>query len=266
MPHPRVTTLFTTPVKGFALHAVDSIDLNANGAIGDRDFFMVDDEDALTSITRIGAFASWRATFDPAEDLLTLQAADGRTLEAPTPLGDELVGQFYDDRTVAGRVVGGPWSEWLSEIAGRSLRLVRAEDAGDAFDEHAVTLLAEESVAELGRHAPDGSLDARRFRMLIGFAGVAPYTEDTWNGCLLRIGSAELRVRGPVPRCNATTRHPDTGVRDVKTLRLIEKHRGEQPNDFGTGLNFGVYADVLRPGTISVGDELSIETSGTVAQ
>jgi uncharacterized protein YcbX len=72
----------------------------------------------------------------------------------------------------------------------------------------------------------------------------------------MHIGTAELVVRGPVPRCNATTRHPDTGERDLKTLRLIEEHRGETPNDFGQGLNFGVYADVATPGSISVGDEL----------
>jgi hypothetical protein len=92
--------------------------------------------------------------------------------------------------------------------------------------------------------------------MLVGFTGVDPYTEDTWNGQELRIGSTHLRVRGAVPRCNATTRDPDTGVRDVKTLRLIEEHRGQTPNDFGIGLNMGVYADVVTPGTIAVGDEL----------
>jgi uncharacterized protein YcbX len=94
--------------------------------------------------------------------------------------------------------------------------------------------------------------------MLIGFSGVEAYVEDTWNGRPLRIGTAELRVRGPVPRCNATTRDPDSGVRDVKTLRLIEEHRGQTPNDYGQGLNLGVYADVIIPGTISVGDELAL--------
>ena len=61
-----------------------------------------------------------------------------------------------------------------------------------------------------------------------------------------------------MPRCNATTRDPDSGVRDVKTLRLIEEHRGQTPNDFGEGLNLGVYADVVTTGMISVGDELHL--------
>lgn len=253
-----MTTLFTTPVKGFALHSVDSVALDSNGAIGDRDFFMLDDQHSLVSITRIGTFASWRAEFDRDTGTLTLQSADGQTLEAPTPLGPDVVGQFYDEREVPGRVVEGPWGQWLSDAAGRPLTLVRATAPGGAFDEHPLTLLADESVAELGRHAPEGALDPRRFRMLIGFGGVEAYTEDSWNGSPLRIGTAELRVRGPVPRCNATTRDPDSGVRDVKTLRLIEEHRGQTPNDFGDGLNLGVYADVITAGTISVGDELHL--------
>jgi hypothetical protein len=246
---PRVTTLYTTPVKGFALHSVDTVLVDSNGAVGDREFFMVDDEASLVSITRVGAFASWRADFDAGGGVLRLTGVDGQTLEAETPLGNPIVGQFYDDRVVPGHVVEGQWSEWLSDIAGRSVRLVRAQESGGAYDEHAVTLLADESVAE-------GQLDARRFRMLIGFSGVAAYTEDTWNDRSLQIGTTGLEVRGAVPRCNATTRHPDTGVRDVKTLGLIQQHRGQTPNDFGEGLNMGVYADVVTPGTISVGDEL----------
>jgi uncharacterized protein YcbX len=256
MAAPTVSTLFTTPVKGFALHSADRVEVDRNGAVGDRDFFMVDDEGLLASITRMGTFASWRANYDRTADVLTLHPADGPALQAPAAQGEPIVAQFYDDRTVAGHVIDGPWSEWLSKVAGRSLRLVRAEDPGGAYDEHAVTLLGEASVADLGQHTPNGNLDRRRFRMLIGFTGAAPYTEDTWNGRTMHIGTAELVVRGPVPRCNATTRHPDTGERDLKTLRLIEEHRGETPNDFGQGLNFGVYADVVTPGSISVGDEL----------
>ena len=258
MRKPHVATLFTTPVKGFALHSLDSVEIDSNGAVGDRDFFMLDAQHSLVSITRIGTFASWRADFNRDADTLVLQTTDGQTLEAPIPLGSAVVGHFYDGRQVRGHVVEGPWSEWLSQAAGRPLVLVRATASGGAFDEHAVTLLADESVAELGQHAPGGRLDARRFRMTIGICGIAPYAEESWSGRLLQIGTTELRVRGPVPRCNATTRHPDSGVKDVKTLRLIEEHRGQTPNDFGEGLNLGVYADVITPGSVSVGDELHL--------
>ena len=54
--------------------------------------------------------------------------------------------------------------------------------------------------------------------MLVGLAGCRPHEEDEWNGRLLRVGEAVVRVGGPVPRCATTTRDPETGERDFDTL------------------------------------------------
>ena len=48
-----------------------------------------------------------------------------------------------------------------------------------------------------------------------------------------------------------TTRHPDTGERDLDTLRLIKRHRGL--SDRKT-IDLGIYGQVERPGTVRVGD------------
>jgi uncharacterized protein YcbX len=255
---PAVTRLSTTPIKGFALSHPDTIELDSNGAVGDRDFFVVDDKSRLLSITRTGEFASWRAVFDRRSDLLEIMSEDGQRLAAPATGSRPLAVDFSGTRPIPGHLVEGPWNDWLSEIAGQPVFLVRTETPGAAFDEYPMTMLSDESVAELGRHAPDGSIDARRFRMLIGFSGVSAYAEETWHGQTVRIGSAALRMGGPVPRCNATTRNPDSGDSDLKTLHLIHQHRGRQTNEFGDGLNLGVYAEVVTPGTISVGDNISV--------
>ncbi len=255
---PTVTGLSTTPIKGFALNHPDRIELDRNGAVGDRDFFVVDDKLRLLSITRTGAFASWRASFDRADNLLHVTSEDGQRHEAPATGSTPLAVDFSGTRPIPGHLVEGPWNDWLSEIAGQPVFLVRTQTPGAAFDEYAMTLLSDESVAELAQHAPDGSIDPRRFRMLIGFGGVSAYAEETWRGQTVRIGSATLRIGGPVARCNATTRNPDSGESDLKTLHLIHEHRGRQPNEFGDGLNLGVYAEVVTPGTISVGDEISV--------
>ena len=255
---PAVTRLSTTPIKGFALNHPDMIELDSNGAVGDRDFFVVDEKNRLLSITRTGVFASWRAAFDRSSDLLRVESVDGRQLEAPVTGSESIAVDFSGTRPIPGHVVEGPWHDWLSGIVGKSVFLVRTETPGAAYDEYAMTLLSDESVAELAQHAPDGSIDSRRFRMLIGFSGVSAYAEETWHGQTVRIGSAALRMGGPVPRCNATTRDPDSGDSDLKTLHLIHQHRGRQPNEFGDGLNLGVYAEVVTPGTISVGDEISV--------
>jgi uncharacterized protein YcbX len=95
--------------------------------------------------------------------------------------------------------------------------------------------------------------------MLVDFAGGDPHVEDTWDGRLVRVGGALLRGGGPVQRCAATTRDPDSGAIDLQTLRLITGYRGRQDSVFGLGANFGVYARVVEPGTVRVGDEISVE-------
>jgi len=54
-----------------------------------------------------------------------------------------------------------------------------------------------------------------------------------------------------VARCATTTRDPSTGVRDFDALRAIEAYRGRRD---GHDIDFGVYARVLEPGRVRVGD------------
>ena len=156
----------------------------------------------------------------------------------------------------------GPWNAVLSEAAGEPVRLARASEPGAGHDEHPVTLLGEESVAELARRSGAQSVDARRFRMLISFSGLSAQAEDGWHGQTIKIGEAQVRVAGPVPRCAATTRDPDRGVRDLPTLRMIKSYRGVQANESGRGVNFGVYADVVAEGVVRVGDPLDLAEAG----
>ncbi|MCZ3389746.1 MAG: MOSC domain-containing protein [Actinomycetia bacterium] len=256
MQRPQVTRLSTTPIKGFGLTHPDAIQLDTNGAVGDRDFFVVNPDADLFSITRTGVFAGWTAIFEPTTSVLSVTSPDGEVFRDDVVEGEGVVVDFWGSRDVTGHLVIGPWSEFLTKIAGQPVSLVRTQAPGAGFDERAVTLVSQESVAELGRLTDTPDIDLRRFRMLIDFSGVDPYEEETWNQQPLTVGSAVLLVRGAVPRCNATTRNPDTGTRDLKTLQLLSQGRGMTPNDFGEDLNMGVYADVLEPGVISVGDEL----------
>ena len=95
--------------------------------------------------------------------------------------------------------------------------------------------------------------------MNVEISGAAPHDEDTWEGRELRLGEVVLRVGGPVKRCAATTRNPDTGVVDLQTLRMIGATRGRQETpEWGKGFYFGVYAEVLSPGRIHLGDKVSL--------
>jgi uncharacterized protein YcbX len=259
----RVTRLSTAPVKGLALHHPDAIVLQRTGAAGDRAFFVIDGRDRLISIWKTGRLVRFHAAHDRRSERITLSSAGAMVCDGPTQPGAPVIADFYGKRKVAGTVIEGPWNAVLSDAAGEPVRLVRADEPGAGHDEYPVTLLGEESVAELARRSGAGSVDARRFRMLISFSGLPAHAEDCWQGQAIEIGEAVVRVGGPVPRCAATTRDPDRGARDLPAVRMIRSYRGVQANEFGRGVNFGVYAGVVAEGTVRVGDPLRVRPAGS---
>ena len=71
----------------------------------------------------------------------------------------------------------------------------------------------------------------------------------------LAVGGAVVEVGGPVIRCAVTTRDPDTGERDLDTLRLIAEYRGR--GEEGEIL-FARYARVVEPGRVGAGDSVRL--------
>jgi uncharacterized protein YcbX len=153
-----------------------------------------------------------------------------------------------------GHVVEGPWSEALSDLAGKRLRLALLDSDEAGNDMHPVSLLSVESCAELGSQNGAEAPDHRRFRPTLLIEGVEPHEEDSWVGRDVTAGEAVLRVVECDPRCAITTRNPETGERDLDTLRMIASYR---PPSEGK-VWFGVYAAVLRPGGVSVGDAVHL--------
>lgn len=255
----RVIRLSTTPVKGLALHHPTSIRIDDTGAVGDRLFYLADARPSLVSIAKTGALVGISAEYEASTHSLTLR--DGSTVLAhdEVHLGPEIDADFFAFRTAPGRIVEGPFAEILSERAGRPLHLVRASDALRGHDVEPLSLLGTGSVDRLS-HVAGQTVDARRFRMLIEFDGGAPHVEDTWLGKHIQIGDTTLIGGGPVQRCAGTTRNPDTGAVDLKTLALIGEYRGRQDSVFGMGFNFGVYARCVKPGEIRVGDDVIVAT------
>ncbi|WP_170362240.1 MOSC domain-containing protein [Ruegeria arenilitoris] len=110
------------------------------------------------------------------------------------------------------------------------------------------------SLCNLASHRAVGQklgqdLSVRRWRGNIWFDGLPLWEEFDWLGREVQIGEAVLRVRERITRCLATTANPDTGVRDTDTLGALETW-GHQ--------DFGVYAEVLEGGAISVGDKVEL--------
>ncbi|HEU4356462.1 MAG TPA: MOSC domain-containing protein [Actinomycetota bacterium] len=244
-----------TPVKSTALHHPPRIRIERWGAVGDRGFFVVDRDGGLFGGSKLGPLVRIRAEHDPRSETLRMDFPDGVRLEGPAVADGEVLEVNFWGRPVAARILDGPWAEHLSRYARRDLRLARVRRPGQGIDVLPVTLVSLASVDELARQGDaDGPLDPGRFRMTVELDGMAPHEEDTWAGRRVRLGEATLLVGEPVPRCVVTTQDPATGERDFPTLSVIKRYRGASDGE----LPFGMYASVLEPGEVRVGDHADL--------
>ncbi len=251
----QVSRLSITAIKGFGIRDVTEIDLRTHGAVGNREFFVIDEDHKLFSVTRTASFMShWSVV--TAEGELQVGCGADTLHHGHVELGGTVRSHFFGDRFVDGHLVLGPWEELLSDVAGRRLRLVRSAMPSGGFDLHPATLQSEASVSALGSEADGRGLDPQRFRMLITCAGMEAFEEDTWSGRAVSVGTADLAIGGPVRRCVAIQRHPIDGSSGVNALRLIKDKRGIGSSELGRGLTLGVYAQVVSEGLVRIGDPL----------
>ena len=82
-------------------------------------------------------------------------------------------------------------------------------------------------------------------------SGEKTFVENAWIGHTLAIGDqVRLNITGPCPRCVMTTLSQGDLPKDPGILRTAAQHNQ---------VNVGVYAAVLRGGTIRRGDPLRLD-------
>lgn len=252
----RVARINTTPVRTFRLQHPDSVEVGPDGVVENRRFLLVDEHGERLRSSKTAWPCVLEAHYDAAAETLRVRFPDGSEF-TESALGDgEAVTPEVAARRIPARVVHGGWEAGLAELAGHPVRIVRAERPRDAFRALGpVSLLSTASVDRLAEVA-GRPVDARRFRLLFEVDGCEAHEEDRWYGRSVRVGEAVLRIGRPVERCAVTTRDPDTGARDLDTLRLIRSYRGQRAGD--GAILFGVVADVEWPGTVRVGDPVEL--------
>jgi uncharacterized protein YcbX len=248
-----VARISLTPVKCFHLDHPAEVTLGRNGVTGNRLFLLLgaDGERLRSSATPWPVVVS--ASYDEDEDFLEMRFPGGETIGGgAVGSGEELVIEA-GGRARRVRVVPGPWAEPLSELGGCRVKLARLEGDG-ILQVEPVTIVSSASVARLSQEA-GRPVDARRFRALFELDGCTEHEEDAWEGRQVRVGEALVEVGDPVIRCAVTTRDPDTGERDLDTLRLIASYRGQGPDG---EIYFARYGRVVEPGRVRAGDAVAL--------
>jgi uncharacterized protein YcbX len=260
----RVSRLSIAPVRALGLQHPAFIDLERDGVLEDRRFYLVDGQGRLVDRLLAGGLVQVAAETNPGATWLRLTFPDGRVVEGDVTLDEPVRTEIYN-RVAFGRVVGGPWAAALEAYAHRPVLLVRCDRPGGTRirlgEDHVrngVSIVSDGSVQELARQLGVDAVDARRFRMLIEVEGAAAHEEDGWIGSQVAVGSAVLEITKPDARCAITTQSPDTGERDLDTLRTILRYRGFRADDPDHKIDFGVLGEVAVPGRISLGDEVRV--------
>jgi uncharacterized protein YcbX len=255
----RVAWIHVAPIKALRIQTRDQVMLGPTGVAEDRRFAIVDEAGHRLNGKRVAAFTSVRPEFDPVTQHLTLHMPDGRRVSGQIELGEPLT-MSTSRRKEPCREVIGPFASALSSIAGRAVRLVRFDEVGVGVDRAreggAATLLSAASLDAMAEVAGDGPIDPRRFRMLFGVSGVAAHAEDSWLRQQVRIGEATVMPMGNVGRCAVTTLDPETGRSDLDTLAALAVYRRDV--DTTEALPFGVWARVVEPGRVAVGDDVIV--------
>ena len=143
-------------------------------------------------------------------------------------------------------VDGQPWAapevlERVRAVAGADATLARY-DGVERFDVLPLLVATDGAVAAFGR-------DVRRLRPNIVIDGVDGLDEFDWPGAELHIGDTVIALDSRRGRCPMTTVDPDTLAVDRDVLKdIIRRFDGK----------LALNADVLRPGTIHVGDPVRL--------
>jgi uncharacterized protein YcbX len=111
-----------------------------------------------------------------------------------------------------------------------------------------VSVVTTRSLAHLAAELAAPVQDARfRATVTLDVDDLPAFAEDDWAGRRLRLGVAEIEVRGRVPRCAVIDMDPTSGRRDLEVMKAL-------PGLHGRGVEFGVDAVVIVPGLVRTGD------------
>jgi uncharacterized protein YcbX len=124
------------------------------------------------------------------------------------------------------------------------------------FDEAALSVIATDTVREIGRLAGQGA-DVRRFRpnVLVRLLRAGPFQEDEWVGGALAFGDADdspaIAVTMRDVRCSMVNFDPDSAATAPEVLKaVVHVHQNTA----------GIYGAVTRTGRLSVGQPVMLQT------
>jgi len=264
-----VVALWRYPVKSMMGEELNAADLTQRGLLGDRAYALVDRSTgkvvSAKNPRKWSKLFDFRAAFVEAprsgQKIPPVRITLPNGTIATTEQGDleqALSDVLGREVTLAATAPETPSLEeyWpdLDGLAHRETVTDESMPAGTFFDLAVIHVLTTATIDRLRELYPQGRFEVRRFRPNIVVepdSGAKGFVENDWIGHTLALGDeVRLSITRPCPRCVMTTLPQGDLPRDPGILRTAAQHNQ---------VNVGVYANVVRGGTIRRGDPVRLE-------
>lgn len=279
-------TIYRYPVKSMGGHTLQTTELTQNGIPGDRCWTVKDEErGGIKGGKRFPELMGMSAVLlnEPSEEQVSPPAqitlADGTQVQTRDSDANE---RLTD-------AIGSPVSLWpllpedqlehyqrtppppgtdfeaaMREVFARTpdeplpdlslfpeMLIAYESPPGTYFDAYPLLILSESALAAMQDASAGSTYDVRRFRpnFVIDIAEDG-FPEDQWENREATLGTARLRLEIACPRCVMTTHGFADLPKDPKIMRELVQNNGG---------NLGLYASVIDPGTVSIGDTLVLD-------
>jgi uncharacterized protein YcbX len=221
----RLREIRRYPVKAMGGESLESVEVEPRGLVGDRAYAVVDGDGKLATGKHSRRFRRRDEVFE------------------------------FASRTAADGVrVGGRGGEWpapcraldraLSQAMGDDVRVL-PETTTPYFDAGAVSLVGTASL-DWCRERLGVDADRRRIRPNLVVETDLPFVEESWAGQVC-VGEVLLTPVKRIERCRMIDIAQEGLPREGRWLKMLTGSRE---------MSLGIYLDVVRPGVISVGDEV----------
>ncbi|HEV2934405.1 MAG TPA: MOSC domain-containing protein [Streptosporangiaceae bacterium] len=148
-----------------------------------------------------------------------------------------------------------------AEVPAELMEIGGGGPPGTFVDFAPLHLLTTGTLGQIAELSPYHRADAERYRPNVVIRTTAPgFTENDWLGRHLRVGDEViLGVIARTPRCAVPTLAHGGLPRSAEALRVLARHNRIQPLDSSDPEPCaGVYAEVLAPGRIGIGDPVRL--------
>jgi uncharacterized protein len=264
----KVASIWRYPVKSMMGEELNACEITEKGLLGDRAYGVIDNETGKLANAKNPHkwpnMFQYRATFidspqkDAAIPPVRITFPNGRSIISTKEEKNKWLSNSFNRNVHLSTPSSidvqfeGYIPEEIEELDNKGSIFTRTSPKDTFFDIDMVHIITTSTINYLRKLAPESRMEARRFRpnIIIEVPDMEAFIENDWVGKTLTIGSVQLKISQETKRCVMTTLAQGDLPKDPNVLRSIVR------NNAGS---FGVYASVVKPGRVSIGDRIEID-------